>query len=561
MSDENYQRPAMPPPSYQGEESNEASNPFGNTASGQPGYYQNDASPSQEQGQKPESQGQGPESSQYQYRQDQYYNLNSKSDGAPIGDFEEAFPTKESRTPNDWPFTIFFLLVVCGFIVIAAITLRAYAQTYSQNGAGIYSDYQTGTLNTNSAILLVFAGIIAFIFGFLGLLLCRVFPKYFIYCGMILNVVVGLGTSIMYLALQYWSAGIVFLVFTLVTAFCYWGMRSRIPLSVAILKTVVDAMRKCPQTLLVSFIGSLFATGFSMLFSVVIVATYIKFDPKSSNEGCNVSGGGCSNGKLIGLLVFVFFCGYYISEVIKNVIHCTVSGVFGSWYYMSKSDQGMPRWPAWGAFKRSMTHSFGSICFGSLIVALIDTLRTVIDILRQNFAQQDGAGSFAARIMFIILGWIISFLKWVISFFNHYAYSFIALYGKPYIRSARETWHMIREKGFDALINDNLINIALSLYTLFSSYMTALFAFLYLRFTHPSYNDSEDYQAPLIAFSFVLALQICSIANESIRSGTATFFVALSNDPEVFQASYPERFDEIFRAYPQVLDKLSHQNV
>ena len=33
-----------------------------------------------------------------------------------------------------------------------------------------------------------------------------------------------------------------------------------------------------------------------MLFSVVIVATYIKFDPKSSNEGCNVSGGGCSNG-------------------------------------------------------------------------------------------------------------------------------------------------------------------------------------------------------------------------------------------------------------------------
>lgn len=528
------------------------------SGSGQAAYYQHEPNT----GQQPQG-GQGAQQpGQPQFRQDQYYNLNSKSDGAPIESFAEAFPTENDNKPkfNDWPFTVFFILTVCAFIVISSITLRAWAQTYSSNGAGIYSDYNTGTMNTNSAILLVFAAVIALVIAFCGFVLCRMFPKFFIYCGMIVNIVAGLGTAVMYLSLRYWSAGIVFLVFTAITALCYWGMRSRIPLSVAILKTVIDAMKKCPQTMFVSFVGTLFATGFSVLFSLVLVATYIKYDPKSSNEGCQVSGGGCSNSKLIGILVLVFFCGFYISEVIRNVIHCTVSGVFGCWYYMSKSDQGMPRWPAFGSLKRSLTYSFGSICFGSIVVSLIETLRTVINIIRQSVTA-NGNGGIAAQIGFMILGWLIGFLKWLASYFNHYAYCFIALYGKPYLRAAKETWYMLREKGIDALINDNLINIALGLYSMFASYLTALFAFLFLRFTNPSYNSTGGFNAPLIAFSFLLALQITNIANETIRSGTATFFVALGNDPEVFHASYPDRFDEIFKAYPDVLKKLSHHNV
>ena len=227
---------------------------------------------------------------------------------------------------------------------------------------------------------------------------------------------------------------------------------------------------------------------------------------------------------------------------------------------MSKSDQGMPKWPALGSFKRAMTTSFGSICFGSLIVSLIETFRQVINLLRQGVVTGQNFGNFT-QIIFWILDAIIGFLQWMAQYFNHYAYSFIALYGKPYLRAAKETWYMIREKGLDAIINDNLVNTALAFYSLFTSYISALFAFLYLRFTSPNYNSTGGFNAPLIAFSFVIALQICNIATEVIRSGTATFFIALGNDPEVFHASYPERFDEIFRSYPQVLDKLRHQNV
>lgn len=499
----------------------------------------------------------------YHFRQDKYYyDLNAPGDTAPIKNFEDAFPTENDNKPkfNDWPFTILFLLTLFGFITIAGLTLRSWSKNYSANGSGIYNSNYTGTMDTNAAILLVFATAIALFFSIVGFILFKTYPKFFIYCGMIVNILAALGTAIMYMSLKYWSAGIVFLVFTFLTAFCYWGMRSRIPLTVTIAKIIAHAMKAVPQTLFITLLGTVVTTAFAMLFSVVVVAVYMKYDPSSQNPGCDINGGKCSHSKLVGVLVVTFFCGYYITEVLRNVIHCTTSGVFGSWYYMYKSDQGMPRWPAFGAFKRSMTYSFGSICFGSLIVSIIETIRQGFNLLRQSLSSGQVGGNWS-QILLIVVNWIIGFIQWLAEYFNHYAYTFIALYGKPYLKSAKQTWYMFRQKGMDALINDNLLNIALGFYCTFCSYMTTLFAFLFLRFTNPNYNYRGDFNAPLMAFSFVIALQITNIAGETIRSGAATFFVGLGNDPEVYQASYPESFDEVFHNYPDVLNKLNHQNV
>ena len=140
-------------------------------------------------------------------------------------------------------------------------------------------------------------------------------------------------------------------------------MRYRIPFASLVLKTIVDVTRIVPSTLFISALGALVAGAFGMLLSVVLVSIYVRYDPNGNNPQC--ANGGCNQAKLVGLIVFVTFAGFYISEVIKNVIHTSISGVYGSWYYCYRSNQGMPRWPAFGAFKRAMTYSFGSITFGS----------------------------------------------------------------------------------------------------------------------------------------------------------------------------------------------------
>src|ERR1700760_4040185 len=129
-----------------------------------------------------------------------------------------------------------------------------------------------------------------------------------------------------------------------------------------------DSLQLTLQVYLVSFIGGFLATAFAAWYSVTLVAIYVKYQP-GNNPACDTGAGGCGSGKVIGLVVFVTFAAYYTSEVLKNIIHVTISGVYGSWYFCS---QNFPKAATRGAFRRAMTYSFGSISFGSLVVTIIN---------------------------------------------------------------------------------------------------------------------------------------------------------------------------------------------
>ncbi|CAK9438723.1 uncharacterized protein LODBEIA_P29470 [Lodderomyces beijingensis] len=469
----------------------------------------------------------------------------------PSQNFDESFKIEKPRF-NDWPFTIFFILTLAGFIAVAGITVNALRATYGDQGSGIYDDDSSFTMNRNTVILFAFVLVISLVLSALGILFVRAFAKTFIYVACILNVVLSIGTAIFYFVEHYYSAAIVFLIFGLFAAWCYWSSRRRIPLSATILRIVIDVMKSYPSTLVISFIGLVVSAGFGALFSVVIIGTYVKYKPNASNTGCEVGGGSCSQGKLVGVLVFVFFAGYYISEVIKNVIHVSISGVYATWFYLSNT-QDAPRHPALSSFKRAMTYCFGSICFGSLIVAFIQLIRQLLNIVRQNFVD-----SWGGQCAMIIVDFIIGFINWLVQYFNKYAFSYVAIWGKSYIASAKDAFDLFRFKGMDVLVNDMFISTSLNFYALFVAYLSSLFAYLYLKFTRPGYNSNGDYYAPVVAFTFLISMQISSITLNVINSGVATFFVCLAKDPEILQMSHREElFNEIQHHYPQVYEKIT----
>lgn len=235
------------------------------------------------------------------------------------------------------------------------------------------------------------------------------------------------------LSRKYWSGGIVFLLFAIFTLICFITWIPRIPFSVLMLQTSINVSKRYGHVYLVSFIGGLLATAFGAWYSVTLVAVYVKYEP-GNNPACSVGVGGCSSAKVTGLIVFVTFAAYWISEWLKNTIHTTTSGVYGSWYFCSRN---FPRGATRGALKRSLTYSFGSISFGSLLVALINMLRQFCSVAQQQEASQ---GNMVGAILFCILGCLISILDWAVQFLNRYAFSHIALYGKPYIAAAKDTW-------------------------------------------------------------------------------------------------------------------------
>ncbi|KAH7314220.1 protein PNS1 [Rhexocercosporidium sp. MPI-PUGE-AT-0058] len=524
---------------------------------GQPGQYQGGQYQQQPQGQyqqQPQGQyqqqpyqqqqQQGPPPQQYPQQPPNYGN-NMPPQNAPNGKlsgFEQTFKLDKPKYNDIWA-ALLFLATFLGFCAVSGLAIHGYVV----GGSGaIYNGNQTVSLNSNTIILFAFVLAVAFVTSAAYFWIIRAFTKQAIWITGILQIVFGIGTAIVYFARHYYSAAIVYLIFSVFYIVCFISWIPRIPFSVLMLQTVIDVSKNYGHVFVVSAIGGFIATAFGAWFSVTMVSVYVRYYP--GNEACNAEGG-CSKAKVIGLLVFITFAGYWITEVIKNVIHVTISGVYGSWYFCAQKPGGVPKGATRGAFKRSMTYSFGSISFGSLIVALIQCLRQACSIAQQNEAAQ---GNMLGAIFFCCLQCFIGILDWAIQFINEYAFSYIALYGKAYIPAAKTTWTMMKDRGIDALVNECLINPVLTMGAVFVAYLCSFLAYLYLAFTSPAYNEGNAFTAVVMAFAFLIGLQIANIFLVPIKSGVSTLFVAMAFDPEVLINEFPDLWQRLIQVYPHV---------
>ncbi|CAF3471631.1 PNS1 protein [Fusarium graminearum PH-1] len=471
------------------------------------------------------------------YMPAQGYNANEK------GSFDEQFKIAKPKYNDLWA-GILLILVFAGFVVVSGLALQGYSANKGNAGDGIYNNKNDFSPNTSTVILFMFVLAVAFVLSYAYVWMARLFPKQFIWVTGILNVCWAIGTAIFYLWRKYWSAGIVFLIFGLFMAFCFWTWISRIPFSALMLKTTIDVSKKYGHVYLVSLIGGIIATAFSAWYAITLVGIYVKYQPAQDNPSC--ADGGCGKGKVIGLIAFITFAMYWFSEWLKNTIHTTIAGVYGSWYF---NPHNFPKDATRASAKRALTYSFGSIALGSLLVAIIQFLRQICNAAR----NQEGAdGSFVGYAIFCCISCLLGLLEWAVEFINRYAFCHIALYGKAYFAAAKDTWKMIKDRGIDALINDCLIGPVLSFGALFIAYACALLAYLYLYFTDPAYNSDGQYTAVVMAFSFLIGFQIANVFTTPISSGIETIFVAAGWDPQVMWRDHPELYNEMVRVYPKV---------
>ncbi|KAF2637574.1 DUF580-domain-containing protein [Massarina eburnea CBS 473.64] len=459
--------------------------------------------------------------------------------------FDQAFKIEKPKW-NDWWAGVLFIAVFLGYAAASGIAIQGYAKNFSFNGGGIYNSRNSFGLGTNTIVLFAFVLVVAIVLSYAYMWLARAFTKQFIWITGILNIVFGFVTAIYMLSRKYWSGGIVFLIFAVFYVFCFISWIPRIPFSVVMLRTTIDVSKKYGHVYLISLLGGILAAAFGAWFSVTLSAIYVKYQPSANNPACRNGVGDCGSAKVIGLIVFVTFAMYWISEWLKNTIHVTISGVYGSWYFMGDN---FPKGATRGALKRSLTYSFGSISLGSLIVAIIQFLRQLCSAA-QNSAAQDG--NMVGVAIFCCLQCLIGLLDWAVQFLNRYAFSYIALYGKSYISAAKATWTMIKDRGIDALVNECLIGPVLSMGAMFVGYACALLAYLYLIFTSPAYNSGGAFTPVVVAFAFVIGLQICQIFTTPLSSGLDTIFVAMAWDPEVLMRAHPDLYQEIVAVYPHI---------
>ncbi|KAJ3082884.1 putative choline transporter, neither null mutation nor overexpression affects choline transport [Quaeritorhiza haematococci] len=334
---------------------------------------------------------------------------------------------------------------------------------------------------------------------------------------------------------------IIFAILGALYIFFYFNWRSRFPFAKIMLKTVTSITGKFPATIFAGIIGVILETAFSALTIITVIGIVLKYN------------GTTQSGALYALLVFVAFAFYWTTQVIKNTVHVTVAGLFATYYFMgTAAPDGTVTLsvsnPTAGAAKRALTTSFGSICFGSLVIALIQTLRAILRSAAQNAAED---GNFVGAFCAVCVECCLSYIDALLQYFNLYAFTEVAIYGKDYCSAAKATWELVKSKGIDAIINDSLIGNVLGLGGLFIGLVCAALGYGYsvLSTTIP---DEPSYFVIIALVSFFIGLSEFAILAAVIESGVATTFVCLAEDPEALRRTKPQLFEKILQVYPEV---------
>ena len=111
---------------------------------------------------------------------------------------------------------------------------------------------------------------------------------------------------------------------------------------------------------------------------------------------------------------------------------------------------------------------------------------------------------------------------------------------------------MIRDRGIDALVNECLIGPVFGMGAFFVAFLCSLLSFLYITFTHPAYNHNNEFTPVVVAFAFVVGLQMCNTMTTPLSSGIDTIFVGMAWDPEVMRTQHQDLWDQMVQRYPKV---------
>jgi hypothetical protein len=139
---------------------------------------------------------------------------------------------------------------------------------------------------------------------------------------------------------------------------------------------------------------------------------------------------------------------YWFVQVAKNVVHCVAAGAVGEWWFGAHDANTIQR-----AQTRALTTSLGSICVGSLIIAALNALHTLL----LSTPRRKATGSANACLEFLV-----KLVTRNLQYFNKYAFCQVALYGKDFQTAGTDTMRLFRDRGWSALLNDSLVSTVLA---------------------------------------------------------------------------------------------------
>jgi len=418
---------------------------------------------------------------------------------------------KKCRDPI---FAVLLVIAVVAVVVVAAVA-GSDATEEAMNGTE-----STGTTDTNYRgfiYVMLISGLCSF--GFSAVLLPVMFRlgNILIKATLIVGIVAYFVIAGFMLVAGQVIPGIICLVlamFYCCYAFCVW---SSIPFATANLVTGMTSVRSNCGVTIVAYWLSATAIVWTLIWLVALAGVY---DENQTNYP----------------ILFVFLLAYYfVHQVLKNVIHVTVAGVVGTWWLAPEEAKGCCSSAVKDSFFRSVTSSFGSICFGSFLLAVVQALKTLANIARNNGEDY--------QILLCLVECILGCIEDIIEYFNKWAFVYVGLYGYGYIEAGKNVITLFKNRGFESIVADQLVDNVLFMAAMIVGLLSGVVALLLETSNGDWFNNAplEDEQLPVVVFiiGFVTGTALSSIIMNIISSSVNATIVLFMEAPAEFESNYP----------------------
>ena len=157
---------------------------------------------------------------------------------------------------------------------------------------------------------------------------------------------------------------------------------------------------------------------------------------------------------------------------------------------------------------------------------------------------------------------LIGCIEGLVELFNKYAFTQVAVYGKPYCRAAKDTLSLLRLRGLDIIISENLTQSLLLTGGFLMGGLGVLGAFVgglimginFFDFSQAATDSGEGIWVIVILIAgLILGLVIFNIAAVVIESGQVSTIVCLAEEPDALYRTKPELYERIKQAYPNIV--------
>nr|CCA26114.1 PNS1like protein putative [Albugo laibachii Nc14] len=343
-----------------------------------------------------------------------------------------------------------------------------------------------------------------------------------------------------------YTASILIGIVALVFIISIYVMRHRVEFACAHLGVAGRAILSSPVILLAAVFMAVIQSFWSLIWilGMLRVLDYFKIGTKTGCVGneCLIH---VTNQSAIGISIGMLFIYFWGSIIFRNILAVTVASIVSSWKcHIHKNSR------VGNAFLEAWTYHLGSVCFGSLLVAVVETVRKVLSTL---VALASRRKRFYLAWLFSMISSTLHFVEYLMEFCNRFAYAYIGCYKCAFIPASKRSMQFLKTKGWSAVVNQEITRTAFWYANLLSG---STVAFIILRISDIAYSHELaffQYQKHMVAaVGFVIGYLVNTVVMSVISSAVTTVYVLWAEDPTSWIRTRPKEYQILHNVWSKI---------